>query len=93
MLLAVGIVMPFCHIFSRLDGRVLARTVQRNDLCISVRMNEESDRSTGNSAFCFAFGDHDSVDLSVCRDDDKRVQETFVKSFVKDLQLDVELSD
>ena len=64
MLLGVAIVMPFYEIFSRLDGRVLARTVQRNDLRIAVRMNEESDRSTGNSAFFFVVRDHNSVNLS-----------------------------
>ena len=55
--------MLLCHIFPRLDGRVLARTVQRHNLCIAVRMSEESDRSTGNSALCFVVRDHNSVNL------------------------------
>ena len=70
MLLGMDIpIMPLCHIFPRLNGRVLARTVQRNDLCIMVRISEESDRSTGNSAVFFVFRDHNAVDLSSCRDD------------------------
>ena len=72
MLLGVDIaIMLLCHIFPRLNGRVLARTVQRNDLCIAVRISEESDRSTGNSAFFFVFRDHNSVGLSACRDDEQ----------------------